>query len=474
MVDSYREIPVTKDSHPLIGAAKKCDFAKRGYVEEELFAYGRANVYKRGEKGVELRAENAPYINRILVRRPADPRTASGRVVVEILNATSAVDIDRVWLQTKNLLMREGDAYIGITSKPSSIEVLKKFNPHRYEELSWKNPVDEYLPQFLIQQTINGGVIDQSTETGLIWDMLTDCALDCKSGKLPLGGISVKKVYLSGWSQSVGYVIRYVNDLAYKDGDTPYDGYLAFGGVRMHVPGLNQYEIFSAASETDTYIKKVTVPFIAVQTESENGSLGNEKVREPDSDEPDRLYRTYDIPGSTHDNYYNMSQYFVGDTDVHDSGRMTVYTGEEPIPNNYPYEFAFCAITKQMYDWAEKGIAAVRCKRIPVSAAGYNVRDRLGNAKGGWRLPPIDVPVAVYVPHVHFIIPNPLGFQLYGCVKPFSEAQLKELYGDLANYERLVREAARRSVQEARLLPEDEEECIAFCLAEAEKYGLKG
>ena len=44
----------------------------------------------------------------------------------------------------------------------------------------------------------------------------------------------------------------------------------------------------------------------------------------------------------------------------------------------------------------------------------------------------------------------------------------------MANYERLVREAARRSVQEARLLPEDEEECIAFCLAEAEKYGLKG
>lgn len=474
MVDSYKVIPVTKDSHPLIRAAEKCNFTERSYVEEELFAYGRTNVYKRGSDGVELRAENAPYVNRILVRRPSDPGSASGRVVVEILNATSAVDIDRVWLQTKNLLMREGDVYIGITSKPSSIEVLKKFDPQRYKELSWKNPVEEHLPLFLINQTINGGVIAENTETGLIWDMLTDCAIDCRSGKLPLGGITVKKIYLSGWSQSVGYVIRYVNDLAYKDGNTPYDGYLAFGGVRMHVPGLNQYEISSSAGEKDTYIRKVTVPYIAVQTESENQSLGNEKVVEPDSDDPDRLYRTYDIPGSTHDNYYNMSQYFVGDSDVHDSGRMTVYTGEEPYPNNFPYEFAFCAITKQLYDWAEKGVPAIRCRRIPVSAAGYNVRDRLGNAKGGWRLPPIDVPVAVYVPHVHFIIPNPLGFQLYGCVKPFPVSQLKELYGNLANYERLVRENAGRAVREARLLPEDEEECIEFCLAEAQKYGLKG
>ena len=473
MINKYERIPVTENSHPLIAAADKCKFDEHGYVEEELFFYGTANVYRKEKGKLEFRAKDAPYVNRMLVRRPKDPAKASGRVVVEILNATSAVDIDRIWLQIKKLLMREGDTYIGITSKPSSVETLKKFDPERYKVLSWKNPIDEYLPRYLIEPTINGGIIDQNTETGLIWDMLTDCAVDCRNGKLTLGSIDVKKIYLSGWSQSVGYVIRYVNEIAYKDGDTPYDGYLAFGGVRAHLPGLNEYEVPPAAGEADTYIKRVTVPYIAVQTESENHALGNSKVIEPDSDDLEKLYRTYDIPGSTHDNYYNMSQYFENDSDVMDTGRILSYTGEQIIPNNYPYEYAFCAITKQLYDWSEKGIPAKRCERIRISSGGYNVRDRFGNAKGGWRLPPLDVPFAAFVPVVDFIIPNPLGMQLYGCVKPFSPEQLQEMYGSLEDYKRKVRENAQWAVLEGYLLPEDQEECIAFCISEAIKYGLK-
>lgn len=473
MINKYEQIPVTTSSHPLTAAAGKCGFEENGYIEEELFFHGTANVYSKERGELKYRAKSAPYVNRMLVRRPKDPQRASGRVIVEILNATSAVDIDRVWVQIKKLLMREGDIYIGITSKPSSAETLKKFDPDRYALLSWKNPAEEYLPQYLIEPTVNGGVIDQSTETGLVWDMLTDCASGCRNGSLPLGGISVKKVYLAGWSQSVGYIIRYVNEIAGKDGGVPYDGYLAFGGVRSHLPGLNEYEIPPAAGEADTYVKRVTVPYIAVQTESENNMPGNRKVVEPDSDDPEKLYRTYDIPGSTHDNYYNMSQYFDGDSDVLDTGRILSYTGEQPIPNNYPYELAFCAITKQLYRWAEEGIPAVSCERIRISSGGYNIRDRFGNAKGGWRLPPVDVPFAAYVPAVDFIIPNPLGMQLYGCVKPFSPERLKELYGNLDGYKSKLMQNVQQAVEEGRLLPEDMEECISFCMREVQKYWLK-
>lgn len=70
-------IAVTDTSFPQMSAARMqtvVDLAASGYVEEEFFVSGTANVYGWPEAGtLAILTTGAPYTTRILVRRPADP-----------------------------------------------------------------------------------------------------------------------------------------------------------------------------------------------------------------------------------------------------------------------------------------------------------------------------------------------------------------------------------------------------------------
>src|SRR5690348_10001864 len=58
------------------------DLAGHGYVEQEYFQKGTANVYDYDSAGkVVTVTGGAPYENRIIVRRPANGRAFSGTVV---------------------------------------------------------------------------------------------------------------------------------------------------------------------------------------------------------------------------------------------------------------------------------------------------------------------------------------------------------------------------------------------------------
>ena len=57
------------------------DLSKFDYVEEEYFVSGIANVYDfDGDSKIMVKAADAPYTTRILVRRPASPHEYFGRV----------------------------------------------------------------------------------------------------------------------------------------------------------------------------------------------------------------------------------------------------------------------------------------------------------------------------------------------------------------------------------------------------------
>ena len=116
MIKEIRQIPITAESHPFGTAEKKCDFARRGFVEEEYFMYGTANVYKNVDGIAAVAYRDAPYVNRFVVRRPDTKERFSGNIVVEILNSTSWIDIDRMWAISREKFMRDGDIYVGITS----------------------------------------------------------------------------------------------------------------------------------------------------------------------------------------------------------------------------------------------------------------------------------------------------------------------------------------------------------------------
>src|SRR4051795_2972360 len=117
------------------------DLAKSGYVEEEYFVSGLANVYNWPAPGpATIRTANAPYTTRILVRRPADPAKSSGNVVVEMLNPSNNVDINIGWAIMRKQFERTGDTWVGITSRPVNVNALQTFDPQRYASLSFANP----------------------------------------------------------------------------------------------------------------------------------------------------------------------------------------------------------------------------------------------------------------------------------------------------------------------------------------------
>jgi hypothetical protein len=138
-------LPVAADSYPF-GAADHTrmptDLKKIGYIEEEFLAEGKANVYAWPERGTAVvRTANALYTTRVLVRRPASKSKFSGNVIVEMLNPSNMFDLNIGWAISHDQFVRSGDAWVGITAKPVSVVALKNFNPKRYADLSFANPL---------------------------------------------------------------------------------------------------------------------------------------------------------------------------------------------------------------------------------------------------------------------------------------------------------------------------------------------
>jgi hypothetical protein len=111
-----------------------------GYVEEEYFLSGLANVYDWAGVGHKVKVVAGPgkYVTRMLVMRPRDATKFGGNVEVTVLNASLNVDFGGPTDFTQ--MVKQGDAWIGITAKAVTANALKKFNPFRYAPLNWSNP----------------------------------------------------------------------------------------------------------------------------------------------------------------------------------------------------------------------------------------------------------------------------------------------------------------------------------------------
>ena len=463
----------TPDSHLFTAAAKQMDFEKLGYVEEEYFFSGTSNVYGRKTKNeMEILASDAPYTNRFIVRRPKNAENASGRVVVEILNTSSMFDIDRVWILIHRALIRNGDTYVGITSKPVTMTTLRKYDEARYKELNWNNPRECVLPVRALGNFC--GMSNPETEDGLFWDMLTDMSDLIRTAPYWIGNINVKKQYLIGWSQSGSDMIVYSNWFAknrvLQGFKNPFDGYFCCAPGPAVCPGLNQEE--SNMRGEDTAVQFSNVPFVQMHTESENANLGTYLSRKENSDEESRLYRIYDIAGATHDSYETMQVYYKDHSEMEKVGLYTTYPGEEPYPNDFAYWMAFQAAYRCLCQWCEDGLEPPATHPIPVNSDLTNKKDESGNAVDGWRLPEIDLPVCTYKQFCTPLIPGGYAF-LYGAEIPYSKKKLYERYGSLNNYRLLVEKAADSAIKKRLLDAADREECISHAVDKAKRYGLE-
>jgi len=183
-------IAVTASSHPFGGAQWQLqpqDLADHGYVEEEYLVSGRANVYDwNADKKAVVRTPRAPYTTRMIVRWPIKRTRMSGTVVVEPLNPSNLFDLDIGWALSGDQFMRNGDVWVGFTSKPVAVRSLKTFDPARYGKLDWDNPLPLDDPRNCAQADIQT-IVDppeerrRESEDGLVWDMISQVAAWARS-----------------------------------------------------------------------------------------------------------------------------------------------------------------------------------------------------------------------------------------------------------------------------------------------------
>lgn len=434
-----------------------------GYEEQEFLVSGTSDVYELAPDRSLITAAKGPYTTRIIVRRPISPTMFSGRVVVEMLNPTSLHDLDIVWAATQDQLIRDGDTWIGVTVKPSSITALKKFDADRYASLSMANP----RPPACESPTWSGA--EPATENGLVWDMVSQIGALAKSNDLtsPLRGLQVKHAYLTGYSQTGGYEVTYVNSIApnatLANGQPIYDGFLINSGSGFPVP-INQCAPAPVPGSPGFTVETPgDVPVIATQTMSDFYALNGFSSRRGDSTGSAGNYRLYEIAGAAHV-WAEQVAYAPNGDELVKSGFPATWWDPycDQDVTSFPLQYALDGALVNLYRWAERGIPAPTAARItvsdPTSADAVTSVDQYGNALGGLRTPAVDVPTATY----YGTTPGTgTCTVLWGHEQPFTSDELTSLYPNHETYVSKVSSSVDSLVAEGWLTAADGRSIVA-------------
>jgi len=454
-------LPVTAQSYPF-GAADHTripqDLKKLGYVEEEFLIRGTANVYDWSEPGpATVRTSDAPYVTRVLVRRPANRAKFSGTVAVEMLNPSNLFDLNLGWTISQKQFVRSGDAWVGITAKPVSVVALKSFNPERYAELAWSNPLPLEDARNCVAVSRDS---QRTTENGLVWDIYRQTAAWLKSrdrsNPLNYGGKNlVQHLYAWGYSQTGGYLYTYLNAIHPLDlkanGKPLFDGYLI--AMASAPTAINQCAPPIPNGDSRRQIKNAGVPVIRVMSQSDY--LRGIAARRPDSDAAADQFRNYEIAGAAHATPDELN-YAAASEDIVKAGRaVPPMACNEGPRSRFPNSVAFNAIFRNLDLSVRKGVPPPKAEPIRVEN-GAPVLDKSGNVTGGVRSPFVDVPVSTW-------FGNSTGESfcaIAGHEVPFDNASLKLLYPARNSYVQAVADDVARLVSAGFIVREDGDELI--------------
>ncbi len=402
---------VTEDSYPFGAAATTVvpqDLSKYGYMEQEYFVSGKANVYDFDSAGkVAVKTPDAPYTTRILVRRPAATDRFSGNIIVEPLNASLGFDFDPQWMFSRDYFIEHGDIWIGITVKPAAAKALKKFNPDRYARISLANPLspDWTCPKSALRYP------DMATETeeGLAWDIISQVGALVRSRekKNPIAKFKAEYVYATGYSLTGAYLVTYINYIRplsgalLKSGKPVYDGYL-IGDGDGSVLFINQCTPTFPTGLSPVIIRPRKEPVISVV--AQGSLLEGLQARRSDSDAAHDRYRRYEVPAASHANKLVL-EFALRPGEMEKIGVPSIApncigAGQYGI-TDFPFEYFMNAAFANLDAWARSDIPPPRAQPIEIGPGSgspdLEVKlDRHGNAMGGLRTPYLDVPVATY------------------------------------------------------------------------------
>jgi alpha/beta hydrolase family protein len=389
-------LPVTATSYPF-GAADHTlvpeDLSKVGYVEEEYLVSGKANVYTW---------------------------PAPGPAVVEMLNPSNQFDLNIGWAMAHRQMVRNGDAWVGITDKPIDVLALKRFDPERYGSLSFANPLaldDPRNCQNPVTSVDPPSARSRSTEDGLAWDIYSQVGalVRSRSHANPLayrsghrdwrGGhrASVEHVYGFGYSQTGGDLYDYINaihplDVA-RNGHPIYDGYIVAvaGGAFVGIVPINQCEPPPGVGDPRLQFSNVGVPIIHVMSQSDY--LFGIAARRPDSDAPADRFRHYEMAGAAHATPDELN-FAAAPADIVKAGvPVPPMSCNEGPRSRFPSRIFFDAIVRNLDLWVRYGIKPPHAEPIATQTTGTTttgVVDQFGNVVGGLRSPYLDVPTSTW------------------------------------------------------------------------------
>ncbi len=434
-----------------------------GYEESEYFVSGRAKLYEYSATGVRVVAacpasagplgcRNLPYTTRMLVKRPIDPGRFSGTVIIEPFNPSSGYDIANVWDRSWPYFVRQGDVFVGWTSRYASILALKRFEPRRYARLRWGN--------------------NSAVDDGITFDIAAQIGALFKLNGLgsPLHRLNVRRVFEAGFSQDGGFTFTQADVFNAIDrlpnGGPVYDGYVPGGTVG---PSDINFGLTAAGTlapgDPRNRMQPRDSPVIQINTETEEALLGLPTAlayRRPDSNARNDRYRLWEVPGASHISNDLGSSPTVEERDLAEIERIPLsalpptgcahqqyqrgpWVGASGAldPNPYPFGYVADAAFADLTKWLDDGIPPPRAARLQVTDVRV-IRDRFGNALGGLRTPFVDVPIMTFAPTDGSEHDTPLSglCPLMGFGIPFSYTTLHALYPSHAAYvARVTREA---------------------------------
>jgi hypothetical protein len=383
----------TVTSPPAVGApflSIADALAQRGYVEEEFFLSGTAHAFlpvgempRDGRLSVAPNpAAVAPFTVRIVVRRPQSERRFNGNVVVEWLNVSGGIEVGPDFTFLREELLREGYAYVGVSTQFIGATALRDVQPERYAAIS--HPGDSFS-------------YDIYSQAGM--------AIRARTGLRPLGPLAARTRALLaiGESQSAFRVFTYVN--AVHPLARVYDGFLihstgfgaalsqSFAGGLLGAGPLAPTPPGVPATPdigVDPLMQvrpDLEEPVMFVNTESELAILGAARSvhLQPDSD----TFRMWEMAGTSH-----ADQFLLQNSSPDPSAPAPDLGCGAPPNNAGPQRFILRASLNALARWVRRGVPPPIAPRLSVGAAGIDRDPVTGIAIGGIRLPAVSVPIS--------------------------------------------------------------------------------
>jgi hypothetical protein len=368
-----------------------------GYVEEEFFIEGAANVYATPPLATgTIVSSGHPYKTRIVVRRPSQPNRFNGSVVLEWQNVTAGYDIDASWIGGNALhFMREGYVWVGVSAQRVGVHQpgtgLRDWSPGRYGTLD----------------VTDGGTI---LNDALSYDIFSQAgqALAHPVGVDPLAGLVPERILASGASQSASRLTTYYNSIHPLAG--LFDGFFLLvggSGVRTDLGT----PVFKVQSETEAAF--AAAGFGSFQADSD-------------------IHRTWQVAGAAH-----ADRTFLENV-VANATRDSIPTTPPglcafPEGSELRFDHVVSAAHDHLVRWMRDGTpppTAPRIETVSPTPPTVIARDALGLAKGGIRIADIAVPTALNTGSNS----GPAFCLLFGTHVPFDAATLDALYADHGSY----------------------------------------